>query len=365
MEEERVSIIGLFKALYLKRKVVYRIMGLFFAIGVLVYIISPKEYTTSATLLPDSQSSSGLAGLSGLASLAGVNIGDKLGGGGINTTLYEEVLNSTPFLDKIVNRRFYFPSVNKEMSLTDYLVDYTSHPVTSIIKSPLTLSSSVAGLFKSEKKESQSVSKSKTDTVNNDLLFSNKVLDITGKNKSAIAELKKRIDYSLDIRTGLVELAVSLQDKDVSAQIMKVLVDELSLYVSNYETLKERRNLDFTDAQVKIAQKRYNDAQTNLASFNDRNRNILFSIPKTEGDRLQAQLNLEFNVYNSLLQQREQLRLKVANETPAISVIEPAQVPSTSFTPNFLFNAIISLFLGFFVGSTWVLLKNAVIQIVN
>jgi uncharacterized protein involved in exopolysaccharide biosynthesis len=361
MEEEKVSIIGLFRTLYQKKRLIYKITGIFLVIGIVYYIFSPREYNTSATLLSES-SSSGLSGLSGLASLAGVNLGNNIGGSdGINSSIYEKVLNSTPFLDKLVTQKFFFPSINKTLSLSEYLVDYSKKPVLIVIKrAPTLLTSKFSGWFS---KKGGQPAPYKADTIADELLFSNKVLQLQGKDRAAIRELKDRITYSQDLKSGLIELDFELQDKMVAAQVMKQIIDELSSYVINYQTQKTRRSLIFTDEQIAKSKKKYSDAQMRLASFNDRNRNVLFSVPKTEGDRLQAQLNLEFNVYNSLLQQREQLRLKVANETPAITVIEPAQVSSAPYKPNLFFIIMISLFLGFFIGSTWVLVKNTIIEI--
>ncbi|TSD66480.1 hypothetical protein FFF34_003490 [Inquilinus sp. KBS0705] len=363
MEEEKVSIIGLLRTLYQKKKLIYKITGVFVALGIFIYIISPREYSSSATLLSESQSS-GLAGLSSLASLAGVNLGNNLSSSdGINSTLYEEVLNSTPFLNKLIKKQFFFPSVNKNLLLGDYLINYSRQPILkTIVKLPSKLTTSVTGLFKNN---TEKVANNKVDTGINDLLFTNKVFFIQKTDSKAVNELKNRLTYNLDIRTGLVELDFDLQDKVVAAQVMKQMVDELSFYVINYETQKVRRSLQLTEVQLAKSQKRYTEAQTNLASFRDRNRNMLFNIPKTEDDRLQAQLNLEFNVYNGLLQQREQLRLKLANETPAISVIEPPQVAPTWDSPNFLLIMLICIFLGFFIGSTFVLVKNSIIQIIS
>jgi len=40
-----------------------------------------------------------------------------------------------------------------------------------------------------------------------------------------------------------------------------------------------------------------------------------------------ATLPLAFNVYNSLAQQVEQAKLKVQEQTPVVSVLQPVQVP--------------------------------------
>lgn len=387
MDEEKVSITGLLGVLYKSRKLILKITAVFLLLGIIVYAANPREYATNTVLLPESKSNSMLGNLSSLASLAGVNLRSDAGSSGINATLYEEILISSPFLHKLVSKEYYFPSLDKKMPLSSYLASEVREPIlVTVLEFPKTAISWITGLFSSPapagtgsggtagagEEQSDSLASAASakdsaavDTSSGGMFFNSNIINLSGTEKGAINELKKRIFYTLDIKTGLVKLTVELQDREVCAQLTKDIIDELTLYVSQYETQKERRNLQFVEQELEQAEERYLNAQMSLARFRDRNRNLLLSAAAAEGERLQARHDLEFNVYNSLREQREQLQIKVSEETPSLSVLEPPQVPGGAYKPNLLLILLITLFLGLFVGATYVLVKNSVIKIVS
>lgn len=94
----------------------------------------------------------------------------------------------------------------------------------------------------------------------------------------------------------------------------------------------------------------YFNAQKRYAIFVDQNKNIVKESVKIEQDRLDNEMNLAFGVYNATAQQLETAKLKVQEQTPCVTVIEPASVPLRKSKPrkmNILFGFI---FLGI-VGS--------------
>ena len=55
---------------------------------------------------------------------------------------------------------------------------------------------------------------------------------------------------------------------------------------------------------------------------------------RTEQERLKNEMTLTFNVYNTLAQKLEQDKLRVQEETPVYTVIEPATVPLKASSPK-------------------------------
>lgn len=78
----------------------------------------------------------------------------------------------------------------------------------------------------------------------------------------------------------------------------------------------------------------YYKAQRAYAAFEDANRNIISSSYRTEQERLKNEMTLTFNVYNTLAQKLEQDKLRVQEETPVYTVIEPATVPLKASSPK-------------------------------
>ena len=90
--------------------------------------------------------------------------------------------------------------------------------------------------------------------------------------------------------------------------------------------------------------------QLKLANFRDSNRGINSQLLKTEEDRLLADFNLEFSLYNSLAQQMEQARIKVQNATPLMTVFQKPQLPTSPSEPKIILLSIVFLVLGGIIG---------------
>ena len=91
--------------------------------------------------------------------------------------------------------------------------------------------------------------------------------------------------------------------------------------------------------------------QEELASFREQYRGNLSVRSQTEEQRLESEYQVAFGLYNTLMQQREQAKLKVQEQTPVFKILEPVQVPhndeKSGFTILFVFtflSGLLSLF---------------------
>ncbi len=71
----------------------------------------------------------------------------------------------------------------------------------------------------------------------------------------------------------------------------------------------------------------------NLAVFDDKNQNVVTSLAKTERQKLQYDYDLAYEVYKSLAQQLEEGKIKVKEETPVFTIIEPIVIPIQKSEP--------------------------------
>lgn len=105
------------------------------------------------------------------------------------------------------------------------------------------------------------------------------------------------------------------------------------------------------------AQAAYFKAQAAYAAFEDANRNLISASYRTEQERLKNEMTLAFNVYNTLAQKQEQDKLRVQEQTPVYTVIEPATVPLRASSPKKALVLIGFLFLAFFGGIGWLVVR--------
>ena len=174
--------------------------------------------------------------------------------------------------------------------------------------------------------------------------------------------LQHRIAISVDKKTGVITATATMQDPLVAAQTADSMVGKLEAYMSEYRTEKAKRDLAFTQNLFDEARQQYYDAQQRYARAVDANRNIARQSAQVELDRLQNEQQLTFGVYSQLAQQLENAKIKVQEQMPCVTIIEPASVPvnrSNMGKPTILF---IFVFLGLMAGIGYGVIKELFFQ---
>ena len=76
---------------------------------------------------------------------------------------------------------------------------------------------------------------------------------------------------------------------------------------------------------------------------------------RTEQERLQNEMNLSFQLYNTCAQQLQAAKAKVQLETPVFTIINPPQVPLKRSKPSKVTILAACIFLGAAIAAVWVL----------
>ena len=116
--------------------------------------------------------------------------------------------------------------------------------------------------------------------------------------------------------------------------------------------------MEFTEKVLKESRSAYYKAQQAYAAFEDGNKNIISASYRTEQERLRNEMTLTFNVYNTLAQKLEQDKLRVQEQTPVYTIIEPATVPLKASSPQKLLILAAFVFLAFIGGCGYLLIKE-------
>lgn len=176
------------------------------------------------------------------------------------------------------------------------------------------------------------------------------------RDESAIADaLSKRISVSVDKKTGVTTLSVTMQDPLISASLTDTVMHCLQNYITDYRTNKARHDLAFTEKLYGEAKASYESAQKKYANFVDANQNIILLSYRAEQERLQNEMNLAYQVYTQVSQQLQMARAKVQEITPVYTVVQPATVPLKPAKPNKLMILIGFMFLAGVGSVGWIL----------
>lgn len=318
--KQDIDIVAMARYLWSRRKLFLKSSTIAILVGVIVAFSIPKEYTTTVKLMPETNNSASKMGnLGGLAAIAGIDLNSAGSQDAISPELYPDVVNSTPFLLELFPEQVTNKKKTLSVSLFDYMVEHQREAWWSyIIKAPLKGLSYVIGLLGDQEEKSDKV----------DPFF------LTKEQNRIIKELQNKISVFVDKKTQVVTVSVEMQDPVISAQITESVVGKLQTYITNYRTQKAKQDLEFTDKVLKEAQAAYYKAQKAYAAFEDGNKNIISASYRTEQERLRNEMTLTFNVYNTLAQKLEQDKLRVQEQTPIYTIIEPATVPLKASAPK-------------------------------
>jgi uncharacterized protein involved in exopolysaccharide biosynthesis len=153
-----------------------------------------------------------------------------------------------------------------------------------------------------------------------------------------------------------------MRDPELAAKMTKYAIEELTLYLTDYRTEKVLIDLDFVETQLASAKERFEEAQLNLADFDDSNQGNLTARARTERQRLQSEYDIAVNVYNTLTQQYEEAKLKVQEETPVFKVLQPVQVPVNDETSGSMVLFVFVLLSGI-ASLGWIFLSKLIMSV--
>lgn len=342
-ENREVNLLGLLYILWHNKKTIVLVTIVGVIIGVIIAISTPKEYTTTIVLMPESQQSSG-GTMSSLAALAGINISSGAGGDAlVSPDLYPSVFRSTPFVKGLFDIEVKDTELDIDTTLYAYLNNYQEYAWWSYI---LNTPSLISRMILPSKSESISGA-----SYNNKNIISKKDMDI-------IESLRSRISVYSDKKTGMTTIEVTMQSPEISARVADTVTSYFQRYIIDYRTQKARNDLEYAEKLYVDAKNNYYKVQQKLATFSDANRNVVSAKYKLSQDRLQNEANLAYSVYNQTAQQLQLAKVKVQDNTPVFKVIQPAVQPIDPSKPSKKM-IVISFFLLSFIGSSmWILRKD-------
>lgn len=352
-EEDEIDLIELAKTIWENRNIIYRFVTAGIVLGVLVALLSPKEYVSDATLMPEYNTESG-GGASGLLQQYGGLLG--LSGGGsynsasnaIRVDLYPQIVQSLSFQTNLMNQEFTYPEYDTTATLYEYFMDiHSSGILASVEKYTVRLPFTILGALSGEPEE-EMLNEAEQDP---------EILSLTRDQMQVVKNLRERVGVSLNEETGIVTVNVRMPNARVAAQVAKYTIGELTEYLVEYRTEKVLRDLEFVEDQLSKAEERFEEAQLALAEFTDSNQGNLTARARTDQQRLQSEYDVAFNLYNSLTQQYEQARLKVQEETPVFKVLQPVQVPVEDETSGFMI-LIVFMMLSGIASIGWIFIRQ-------
>lgn len=342
---QEINLVELSRLFWKSRMFFLKLGAAALVIGLIVAYSIPKEYTTCVKLAPEMEDASKRIGnLGGLAAMAGINLNTATGSDALSPDLYPDVVQSTPFLLELYPVEVTCQTSDSPITFFDYMhTRQKSSWWSYVVKLPFRAIGAVRKLFAQKEPAGAEVDPFR----------------LTEAQETVLQAAKNRINVAVDKNTLVISICVEMQDPDVSAEVARVVVERLQNYITAYRTRKAKNDLSFTRKIFEEAQEAYFKAQRAYAAFEDANRNLISASYRTEQERLKNEMTLTFNVYNSLAQKLEQDKLRVQEQTPVYTVIEPATVPLRASSPKKALVLIGFLFLALFGGIAYRVIRES------
>ena len=348
VEEDTIDLVEILQKLWAKRKFILIVTGAAMALGLVVALLTPNQYTASCTLVPQTGERRTGSSLSGLAAMAGISLGDMTSGEVLSPNVYPNIIKNVSFQKELLHARYTFRDVPEPITYYEYATDkqYQKFNLLAAIKKyTIGLPGVILGAIRGEPEEDAAVAGTVKDSIPR----------LTYKEQKVLENLYKSFSLNLNEKQGYVQLSTTLRDPYLSAQITLKAQQLLQQYLTEFKLQKVRANLEYVETNYKEAQQNFEAKQEELARFRDANVNLTSAMARTREEKLQSEYTLLLGVYTELAKQKEQAKIAVTETTPILTVIEPVVVPVEKSKPSRARMLIIYTFLGLIIGVGWVL----------
>jgi uncharacterized protein involved in exopolysaccharide biosynthesis len=341
LQEQEIQFKDLINVIIIFKKWIIIVTMIVFSLGLIYLLTSSDEYTTTSKLLMEQTNGVNSKALGGLASISGLQ---SLGFGNQNTEtlppeLIPELVLESDFLKRLIYEKVYLQEVNDSISLLEFVNEYEKHHFYYHL---FRLPGKIKSLISSKENNTNVITEEAKPQEDEAILAFN------AREIKTLSHLRERI--LVEKEELLIVIKTKMPEPMASAQLNEVLSRYLKEYLTSIILDKDLKNFEFIKKRTEEAKNRVEQTQNNLATFRDSNRGINSQLLKTQEDRLLADFNLEFSVYNSLAQQMEQTRIKVQNSTPLMRTFQKPQLPTTPSEPKYLLLGIAFLVLGGIIG---------------
>jgi tyrosine-protein kinase Etk/Wzc len=271
------------------------------SLAALFLLLQPRRYTATTSFTPENSSSTGvmsnLAGLAGIAGQLGLSSG-----------------SSSSVSPEFFVRLVHSEEVLRPTLLTQFTTDSADgRPLLAILQVP--------GRTREEQLQ------------------------------TGVHTLRKRTEATTDKATGIVTLEVTLQSPRLAADVANHLVQLLNKFNLESRQSQSREQRRFSGERLVVAEQELRAAEQAQLAFLQRNRQYLDSpLLAFEYNRLNRQVQLRQEVYQTLTKAHEEARIAEVRDTPVLTVIDSALAPVRPSGPHRILGTLVALIFGAVLG---------------
>jgi uncharacterized protein involved in exopolysaccharide biosynthesis len=293
--------------LWNSRKLIAYVTASVTILSVIISLLMPNYYKSSATLLPETEKSklAALGGLSDLAALAGVSVG----GEGSLAKLYPTIIKSEAVLKNVIYAKYSTQDFKQPVDLIQYWEIEENTPERSY--------------------------------------------------ETALKTLRDQLEVSLDNKTNVVTISMETKEPQLSAEIVNNVTAELDRFIRTKRTTNAGEQRKWIEARLTEVKRDLEKSENNLKEFREKNRQVSGS-PQLllEQERLIREVQINSTLYTELKKQYEIVKIEEIKNVPIINVMDEARPSTRKERPKRATIVITVLLMGAIASVGYVLLLN-------
>ncbi len=339
--EQEIDLVEIIRDLWSNRKKIVKVTAIFIVLGLFVAIFTQKTYTASCVIVPQTTAKSGNS-LGSLASMVGIDISGSSGGETLSPMVYGNVFNNIELQKQLMNTKIKFEKIDTPISLLDYYTNEEYKEVTvlgTIAKYTIGLPFVILRAIKGDP----------VDKVIDENPNGPKLATLTNNERECLKNIKSNTSLDVNDKDGYITMTATSPDAYAAAQIAEAVKNLMQEYVTKFKIEKAVESYSFINERSKEAKAAFDIKQKEYAKFQDANRSLTSALSKTREEQIKTEYNMANTLYTELAKQAVQAEIKVKEDTPIFTVVEPVVVP-TEGSPSRAKTLIIFAFLGVVVG---------------
>ena len=345
VEEQEIDIMELIRKMWLNKALILKFTAVFIVVGGFVALFSPKVYTASCDVVPQTSSGSTSSGMSSLAALAGINLNQSMDVKALSPLVYENILKSTTFRKELMQTPIEFEKAGKAVSFYEYYTskEYNKPGLIGYIKKytiglPFVILKAIRG-----EQELPQMSAA-GDAVQ-------QIESLTEEEYKVSQILSQAVTITLTEKKGYVTITANMPEAIAAAQLAQATLTLLQKYITEFKIDKVQSNLDFVQSRYDEAKKNFEDIQFRRAKYRDSNQNLVKHSARVEQEKLDAEYTLAMTLYSELAKQLEQAKISVKETAPILTVMNPVTIPYKRSKPQRATILMAFIFLGVAAGA--------------
>ena len=172
----------------------------------------------------------------------------------------------------------------------------------------------------------------------------------TNREQTATNAIIKKININTGGKGGSVEISVTMPDPVAAAQVVVAVKDLLQKYVIELKLQKAEINYNFIKQCYDEAKQVFEAKQEAYAKYQDANKSLSTALSRAKGEQIKNEYDVASSLFNQLTTQLVQAEMKVKEDIPILTVVEPVTVPLYKSSPNTPMILVAFIFLGCVFG---------------